>query len=131
MDNVAALIGTKASEKHLELLFDIESGLPRDLCGDPLRMGQIIINYSNNAVKFTDDGQIVIRVRKEQEIDDDLIVRFEVQDTGIGLTKEQQGKLFQSFQQADTSTTRKFGGTGLGLAISKNLAELMGGKVGV
>ena len=131
MDNVAALIGSKASDKGLELLFDVESDLPRDLRGDPLRLGQIIINYGNNAVKFTEEGQIIVRVVKQETIGDDLLIRFEVQDTGIGLTEEQQGRLFQSFQQADSTTTRKFGGTGLGLAISKSLAELMGGKVGV
>jgi len=131
MDNVAALIGPKASDKGLEFLFAIDAELANNLRGDALRLGQIIINYCNNAVKFTEEGQIVVRVRTEQEIDDDLIVRFEVEDTGMGLTPEQQSKLFQSFQQADASTTRKFGGTGLGLAISKNLAELMGGQVGV
>ena len=131
MDNVAALIGPKAADKGLEFLFDIDAKLSSDLRGDPLRLGQIIINYLNNAVKFTEAGQIVVRVRRAEEIDDDQLVRFEVEDTGIGLTSEQQGKLFRSFEQADTSTTRKFGGTGLGLAISKNLAELMGGHVGV
>ncbi len=131
MDNVAALIGSKAADKGLELLFDVESDLPRDLRGDSLRLGQIVINYSNNAVKFTEEGQIVVRVRKQEMIGDDLLIRFEVQDTGIGLTEEEQGRLFQSFQQADSTTTRKFGGTGLGLAISKSLAELMGGEVGV
>ncbi len=131
MDNVAALIGSKAADKGLELLFDVGLDLPRDLRGDPLRLGQIVINYSNNAVKFTEEGQIVVRVRKQEIIGDDLFVRFEVQDTGIGLTEEQQGRLFQSFQQADSTTTRKFGGTGLGLAISKSLAEMMGGEVGV
>jgi len=131
MDNVAALIGPKAAEKGLEFLFDIDSELPNSLRGDPLRLGQIIINYLNNAVKFTEAGQIIVRVRRTEEVEDGLRVRFEVQDTGIGLTEEQIGRLFQSFQQADASTTRQFGGTGLGLAISKNLAELMGGQVGV
>jgi len=131
LGNVAALIGAKASDKNLELLFDVDPRLPVNFVGDPLRLGQIIINYANNAVKFTEDGQIIVRVHKLHEVDAKLVVRFEVQDTGIGLTEEQQGKLFQSFQQADASTTRKFGGTGLGLAISKSLAELMGGEVGV
>jgi len=131
MDNVSSLIGAKASDKGLELLFDVEPDVPRSLRGDPLRMGQIIINYSNNAVKFTDEGEILVRVMKEEEVDDEVVLRFEIRDTGIGLTEEQQDTLFQSFQQADTSTTRRFGGTGLGLAISKSLAELMGGDVGV
>ncbi|MFT5377861.1 MAG: two-component system sensor histidine kinase/response regulator, partial [Candidatus Latescibacterota bacterium] len=131
MDNISAFIGSKASDKGLELLFDVATDVPRGLRGDPLRLGQIIINYANNAVKFTEDGQIVVRVRKAQDLGDEITLRFEVEDTGIGLNPEQQSKLFQSFQQADASTTRKFGGTGLGLAISKNLAELMGGQVGV
>jgi two-component system sensor histidine kinase/response regulator len=109
----------------------VDPSAPRALRGDPLRISQIVINYANNAVKFTEQGEIVIRVRLEAESGDDLQVRFEVRDTGIGLTPEQQGLLFQSFQQADASTSRKYGGTGLGLAICKRLAELMGGAVGV
>jgi len=134
LDNVANLIGDKASAAGLELIFDIDPGIPRDLKGDPLRLGQVLINYSNNAVKFTEEGEIVIRILKVEdgeEGEDDLLARFEVQDTGIGLTQEQKDRLFQSFQQADTSTARKYGGTGLGLAISKQLAALMGGEVGV
>ncbi|MFT5366961.1 MAG: two-component system sensor histidine kinase/response regulator [Candidatus Latescibacterota bacterium] len=131
LDNVTNLIGEKATTKGLELIFDIDSELPSAFKGDPLRIGQVLINYSNNAVKFTEEGQIVIRTKKIDTIGEDLFVRFEVQDTGIGLTPEQQAKLFQEFQQADSSTTRKHGGTGLGLAISKKLALLMGGDVGV
>ncbi len=131
LDNVAGLISEKATSKGLELIFDIDPDLPSGLRGDPLRLGQILINYANNAVKFTEEGEIVVGARRIEEKESDLLVRFEVQDTGIGLTPEQKGKLFQSFQQADTSTTREYGGTGLGLAISKQLAELMGGEVGV
>jgi signal transduction histidine kinase/DNA-binding response OmpR family regulator/HPt (histidine-containing phosphotransfer) domain-containing protein len=131
MDNAAALIADKASAKELELIFDIQPDMPRALRGDALRIGQVIINYANNAVKFTEQGEIVVRARIVEESDTDLLARFEVRDTGIGLTEEQRGKLFQSFQQADTSTSRKYGGTGLGLAISKQLATLMGGEVGV
>ncbi len=131
LDNVAALIGSKATDKGLELLFDIDPALPPDLRGDPLRVGQVIVNYANNAVKFTEEGQIVVRVRLEREIGDNVLIRCEVQDSGIGLTQESQRKLFRSFQQADASTTRQHGGTGLGLAISKQLADLMGGDVGV
>ncbi|MBT5830249.1 MAG: response regulator [Candidatus Latescibacteria bacterium] len=130
-DNVASLVGEKASQKGLEFIFDLDSELPLDLKGDPLRIGQVLINYANNAVKFTETGEIIVRAKKVDEIGDDLMVRFEVQDSGIGLTPEQKDKLFQSFQQADASTTREFGGTGLGLSISKNLASLMGGEVGV
>jgi two-component system, sensor histidine kinase and response regulator len=131
LDNVAALIGPKAADKELELLFDVPSDLPRNLKGDPLRLGQVIINYANNAVKFTEYGQIVVRVSRVVDAGEGLLLRFEVEDTGIGLSQEEQRRLFQSFQQADASTTRQFGGTGLGLAISKNLSGLMGGEVGV
>ena len=129
--SVSDFISEKAAAKNLELLLDVDARLPNDLRGDALRLGQILLNYASNAVKFTEQGSIVIRVRQVEEAERDLVVRFEIEDTGIGLTPEQIGKLFQSFTQADTSTTRKYGGTGLGLAISKRLAELMGGEVGV
>jgi PAS domain S-box-containing protein len=131
LSNVADLVAEKASEKGLEFIFNVAPEVPRQLIGDPLRLGQILINYVNNAVKFTEAGEIEISVRQEEVQGDDTLLRFEVRDTGIGLSSEQQGQLFQSFQQADTSTTRKYGGTGLGLAISRNLAQLMGGDVGV
>ncbi|WP_237051532.1 PAS domain S-box protein [Magnetospirillum sp. ME-1] len=131
LDNVANLITDKAMAKGLELVFDVGADVPNDLEGDPLRLGQILINYANNAIKFTEKGEITIRVRLGQDLGGEVVLRFEVRDTGIGLTEEQKGRLFQSFQQADSSTTRKYGGTGLGLAISKKLAELMGGSVGV
>ncbi|AZV58262.1 response regulator [Clostridium sp. AWRP] len=131
LDNLAALIGEKCSSKGLKLIFQVDSGLPNSFKGDPLRIGQILINYANNAVKFTDSGQIIVRIRKEEQFSNKCIVKFEVQDTGIGMTKEQKNKLFEPFQQADTSITRKYGGTGLGLAISKQLASLMNGEVGV
>jgi two-component system, sensor histidine kinase and response regulator len=131
LDNVANLIGQKCASKGLELMFDVDPALPDDLRGDPLRLGQILVNYGNNAVKFTDEGEIVIRVRETARDVGGVLLRFEVHDTGIGLTPEQQSRLFRSFEQADTSTTRKYGGTGLGLAISKKLAGLMGGDVGV
>ena len=111
---------------------------PKYLVGDPLRLGQILINLVNNAVKFTDQGEIVVRVMvtdekpdaEDQANGDDLkILKFSVSDTGIGMTPPQMANLFQAFNQADTSVTRKYGGTGLGLAISKQLAELMGGTV--
>ena len=131
MENVSNLISEKATNKGLELVFNVDKGTPNYLVGDPLRLGQIMVNYSNNAVKFTEKGEIVIGIRVEEETDENVLMRFSVRDTGIGLTEEQIGKLFQSFQQADTSTSRKYGGTGLGLAISKKLANLMGGDVGV
>ena len=131
LSNVANLISDKAAAKGLELVFDVAPDVPDELVGDPLRLGQILVNYGNNAVKFTEHGEIDIIVRLVEEVGHEVLLRFEVRDTGIGLTEEQIGRLFQSFQQADGSTTRKFGGTGLGLAISKKLAELMGGQVGV
>jgi signal transduction histidine kinase/ActR/RegA family two-component response regulator len=131
LENVANLVSDKAASKGLELVFSVGEGTPRDLVGDPLRLGQILVNYTNNAVKFTEQGRITIAVTVSEETEADVLMRFAVQDTGIGLTAEQMGKLFQSFQQADTSTSRKYGGTGLGLAISKKLANLMGGDVGV
>jgi len=131
LENVAALIAAKAGAKGLELVFDVDKAVPPDLIGDPLRLGQVLINYGNNAVKFTEKGEIDIVIRVQERIGDEVVLRFAVRDTGIGLSAEEMGRLFQSFSQADASTTRRFGGTGLGLVISKNLAELMGGKVGV
>jgi two-component system sensor histidine kinase/response regulator len=131
LDNVANLISEKCGSKGLELVFDIAPEVPQTLVGDSLRVGQILINYANNAVKYTEKGEIVIAVRVAERTDANVLLHFSVQDTGIGLTEEQIGRLFESFSQADSSTTRKFGGTGLGLAISKNLASLMDGEVGV
>jgi two-component system sensor histidine kinase/response regulator len=131
LDNVAGLFATKSESKGLELVMNVAPEVPRDLIGDPLRIGQVLINYANNAVKFTEQGTITIRVALEDAQADELLLRFSVQDTGIGISPEQRMLLFQSFQQADSSTTRKYGGTGLGLVISKRLAELMGGQVGV
>jgi two-component system sensor histidine kinase/response regulator len=131
LENVSNLVGEKMASKGLELVFSVAEGTPNDLIGDPLRLGQILVNYSNNAVKFTDQGEVVVSVHVIEETETDGLFRFAVRDTGIGLTEEQIGKLFQSFSQADTSTSRKYGGTGLGLAISKKLATLMGGDVGV
>ncbi|WP_016957545.1 response regulator [Catenovulum agarivorans] len=131
LDNVANLVGEKATAKGLELIFDIDAHVPYFLNGDALRIGQILINYANNAVKFTEQGEIVISIKIVEQTDQQYLLKFSVADTGIGLTEEQKSKLFQSFQQADMSTSRKYGGTGLGLAISKQLAALMGGEVGV
>ncbi|WP_096704880.1 response regulator [Magnetospirillum sp. 15-1] len=131
LDNIASLLTEKTSAKNLELVFDIPSEVPRTLVGDSLRLGQILINYANNAVKFTEKGEIDIIARVKERTETEVLLYFAVRDTGIGITAEQQARLFQSFEQADTSTTRKFGGTGLGLAISRRLAELMGGEVGV
>ncbi|HWR40136.1 MAG TPA: response regulator [Patescibacteria group bacterium] len=131
LDTVADLIADKTAAKGLELLLDIDPELPAHLIGDSLRLSQVLLNYASNAVKFTEKGEIVIAVKALEQTAEDIFLRFEVRDTGIGLTDEQKSRLFQSFQQADSSTTRKYGGTGLGLAISKKLAHLMGGDVGV
>jgi len=131
LDNVANLIAEKTTAKGLELVFDVDENVPLNLVGDPLRLGQILINYSNNAVKFTEKGEVDIVIRVREQTNKEVVLYCAVHDTGIGLSQEQMGRLFQSFAQADTSTTRKFGGTGLGLVISKRLAELMGGEVGV
>ncbi|HYD81986.1 MAG TPA: response regulator [Paucimonas sp.] len=132
LDNVAALVADKAGRKNLELIYDVAPDLPsRMMIGDSLRIGQILINYANNAVKFTERGEIAIVVRLREHTVSEALLWFAVRDTGVGLTEEQKGRLFQSFEQADVSTTRRYGGTGLGLAISKKLAQLMGGEVGV
>ena len=131
LDNVATLINEKAAHKGLEVIFEVDSDLPSHFVGDPLRLGQILINYANNAVKFTERGEIDIIVKAQEYRDTEVVLYIAVRDTGIGLTPEQLGQLFQGFQQADTSTTRKFGGTGLGLVICKRISALMGGDVGV
>ncbi|MBS4098285.1 MAG: response regulator [Sulfuricella sp.] len=131
MDNLANLVGMKAEDKGLELLFNAAPDVPTALVGDPLRLGQILINLGNNAVKFTDAGEIVVGVEKAADHPDGVDLHFWVKDSGIGMTPEQCSKMFQSFSQADASTTRKYGGTGLGLAISKNLVEKMDGRIWV
>lgn len=131
LENLSTLIAEKCSAKGLELIFEIDPDVPIYLRGDPLRLGQVLVNYTNNAVKFTEKGEIIVRVSQNAIQDGKVQLRFEVQDTGIGLLPEQKDRLFKSFQQADTSTTRKYGGTGLGLAISRQLSEMMGGEVGV
>lgn len=131
LDNLSNVIGDKTRDKELELVFNQDLSVPNNLVGDPLRLGQILLNLTNNAIKFTEKGEIVVSSKLLEYNESNALVRFDVTDTGIGLTEEQQGKLFQSFSQADTSTTRKYGGTGLGLTISKKLAEMMGGGIDV
>jgi PAS domain S-box-containing protein len=127
IENVINLIELKAHEKNLEIIVSYDSHIPKHFFGDSLRISQIITNLLSNAIKFTNEGEIGIYISK---VKNDRF-KFEVKDTGIGLTKEQKDKLFQSFSQADGSTTRKFGGTGLGLSISKQLVELMNGEIKV
>ena len=131
LDNVASLSGEKAAARQLELVFDVAADVPLDLCGDPLRLAQVLINFTSNAIKFTPRGEVAVTVRLRHSAPDHVMLRFAVRDTGIGLSEEQRGRLFQSFQQADSSITRKYGGTGLGLAISKKLVLMMGGEIGV
>lgn len=126
VEDAVAALSAKAGEKHLELLVDLDSAAPLHVLGDPGRLRQILSNLVGNAIKFTDEGEILVRVRQAGER-----TRFEVSDTGIGIERSTITKLFAPFSQADTSTTRKFGGTGLGLCISRQLAELMGGEMGV
>jgi two-component system sensor histidine kinase/response regulator len=130
-DNLSGQIGLKAEEKGIELILKIESGLHVDLAGDPLRLGQILLNLTDNALKFTETGEILISVEVESQEKDRIVLLFKIQDTGIGMARQQISNLFRPFSQADTSTTRKFGGTGLGLIICKRLVGMMGGKIWV
>jgi two-component system sensor histidine kinase/response regulator len=131
MDHLANLVAMKTEDKGIELLFNIAPNIPNALIGDPLRLGQVLINLGNNAVKFTDKGEIIVGAEMVAQTGEEVELHFWVHDSGIGMTPEQCGKMFQSFSQADASTTRKYGGTGLGLAISKNLVEMMKGRIWV
>jgi len=131
VESVTGMIALRAATKGLELASFIEHDLPRRLRGDPFRAMQILINFASNAVKFTEKGEIVIRAKARNDDHGKPRVRFEVSDTGIGLSPEQASSIFEAFAQADSSTTRKYGGTGLGLAICRKLAKLMGGEIGV
>jgi len=129
MDNLSNVVGMKADEKGLELLLDLPLQLPTALVGDPSRLGQVLLNLGNNAAKFTDSGEVVVAVQVLEHDTASARLRFEVRDTGIGMSEEHQQRLFQPFMQADTSTSRRYGGTGLGLAISQHLVHLMGGEL--
>jgi len=129
VDTVLSLIGPKLREKGLKMIQD-RDGLPPVLVGDATRLAQSLLNYLSNATKFTEQGQISLRLSKEEETDTHIRVRFEVGDTGIGISPEKIGELFAAFEQADASTSRRYGGTGLGLAITRRLAQLMGGEAG-
>jgi signal transduction histidine kinase len=132
LENMNSLIRQKAVEKGLKLLIEIAPDLARQpLQGDPLRLGQILLNLAGNALKFTAQGYVAVRVLRVADHLADVLLRCEVQDSGIGISAEDQRRLFTAFEQADGSTTRKYGGTGLGLAISKRLAQMMGGVIGV
>ncbi len=130
--DIMALVSSSAQSKGLELIVDIEPDVPRVLQGDPQRLSQILLNFLSNAVKFTEQGQVVVRISTEPSRSPHRgCLRFEVRDTGIGLTPQEQARLFKEFEQAEPSTNRRFGGTGLGLSIAKRLAEMMNGQVGV
>jgi PAS domain S-box-containing protein len=132
LENIVRLIGQKATQKGLKLLIDLEVGLPtRRFSGDPMRLGQILLNLAGNALKFTASGAITLRCRLIEETPDSVLLRWEVADTGIGIEPAAQARLFTAFEQADNSMTRKYGGTGLGLAISQRLVKMMGGEIGV
>jgi signal transduction histidine kinase/CheY-like chemotaxis protein len=129
LDNLSTIVSQKAQDKNLEFLIATQHDIPPNLIGDPLRLGQILINLVNNAVKFTERGEVLVSVALEEQLADRVKVRFSIRDSGIGMTPEQSARLFQAFAQADTSTTRKYGGTGLGLSISKRLVEMMEGAI--
>lgn len=129
--NSAVMVAQQCSAKGLELILNVDPAIPRRVLGDPLRLSQVIANYTNNALKFTDHGEVEIRAELLRREGEEIFIKFSVCDTGIGMTSEQIARLFQSFQQADPSISRRYGGTGLGLAICKSLAEMMGGEVGV
>ncbi|REE70485.1 signal transduction histidine kinase [Paenibacillus taihuensis] len=131
LSQISNLISVRAYDKGLKLHFSIHHEVPQMLVGDPFRLSQVLLNHSNNAVKFTEEGEVLFVVSVARRSERGITLKFTVTDTGIGITEEQQKRLFHEFSQADMSTTRKYGGTGLGLVISKNLVELMGGTIGV
>ncbi|HIJ82794.1 MAG: signal transduction histidine kinase [Magnetococcales bacterium] len=131
LSGVAAILDVKSQEKGLELLLDIKRDVPLGLKGDSYRLEQVLTNLVGNAIKFTEKGEVCITTEMLEETQDNILLQFSVQDTGIGMTSEQEDKLFQEFHQGDTSITRRFGGTGLGLTISKRLVEMMGGRIRV
>ena len=131
LDNLSNIVSQKAQDKDLEFLIATQHDIPLNLVGDPLRLGQILINLVNNAIKFTERGEVLVTVAMEEQATDTVKLKFSVRDSGIGMTPEQSSRLFQAFSQADTSITRKYGGTGLGLSISKRLVELMDGNIWV
>ena len=131
IDNIATIVGMQAKQKGLQLRFDIDDAIATEITGDPLRLTQVLINLTNNAVKFTHQGTITVKAKLLTKKNESDLIEFGVSDTGIGLTQKQIDRLFENFMQADSSTSRQYGGTGLGLTISKRLVELMGGTIRV
>ena len=131
VEDVTQMLGQKAAQRNLELACFVHPGVPAQVLGDPLRVHQVVVNLVNNAVKFTERGEVVVEAKLAGETETHTEVRISVRDTGIGIPADRQDQLFKSFSQLDTSTTRRYGGTGLGLAISKRLVEMMGGQIGV
>ena len=131
IEDTLDMLDGPAQGKEIELAGTVLPGTPTKLCGDPGRLRQILTNMVNNAIKFTETGEVIVSVSKERETETSAVLRFEVQDTGIGIPPEAQTDLFQPFSQADSSVTRKYGGTGLGLAIAKQLVAMMQGQIGV
>ena len=131
INEVIKILRYKATERNLDLSYEVAPDVPQLLIGDPLRLKQVLINLCNNSIKFTSEGFVHVSVKILDQNECAVRLQFDVKDTGIGISPENQQKLFKSFSQADVSTTRKFGGTGLGLAISKNLVHLMGGEIGI
>src|ERR1700687_4900694 len=130
-EEAVELFAEPAANKGVELILDVDPAVPHSVIGDPGRLRQVLINLVGNAIKFTDSGEVVVRVQKLDTMTPGVMIRFEVADTGIGLTAEEQGRVFSTYSQIDSSTTRRHGGTGLGLAIARMLTQLMGGEIGV
>ena len=125
------MLAAQAHKKGLELIYDVPFDVPDALVGDPGRLRQILVNLVGNSIKFTQEGEVAVSVETESETDDHALLHFTVRDTGIGIPLEKQHKIFEAFEQADGSTTRKYGGTGLGLTITRQLVNMMGGRVWV
>lgn len=131
LTRVADVNAAKAGEQNIEFIYSVSKDVPRKIIGDGLRLNQILLNFASNAIKFTSEGEIVLTISLEEKIENKVILKFSMRDTGIGMTEEQVKNLFNEFSQADSSITREYGGTGLGLSICKKLVELMDGKIGV
>ncbi len=125
------MVAARAHEKGLALVYEIAPNVPNDLVGDPTRLRQVLLNLLGNAIKFTQSGEVTLRVAPDANRSVPTALRFTVSDTGIGIPREKLGQVFERFTQANSSTTRRFGGSGLGLTISKRLVELMGGRIWV